>query len=263
MSESEGSERETPLKWIEKTFDVDATARQRNTGFLVSFVGLIISAFFIGLGIMTQNQCPVQPFLPTWMLVNASQAAFMIVAMTCFFRDVVKRATRSMVDEDISGHAFEALAIHFRNSTRTETALFVAFLVLVVFNVIWWLIGCYLTISVVRIVYLDVKEASKADKQQWFCDPVLFTTSFEMIVMAWVILGLCLMYVVSLLVYDETTVRSVKRFFRLEIVYNDEVEYELDRGNPSRFSALRPSRQIQSKAPKGMTSNTLSSRALT
>ena len=68
-----------------------------------------------------------------------------------------------------------------------------------------------------------------------YCDKTLFVLSLEGVFIWWFIIFLTFLYVLSYLIYDETVQmsleRSFKQFFRLGVVYQDQCEYELDKGD--------------------------------
>ena len=85
-----------------------------------------------------------------------------------------------------------------------------------------------------------------------YCDEVIYYLSFEIVTVVWVVSFLIMMWFVANVCYDERFRKSVVDVIRYEIIYSDQLSYELNRARHLRIS--RVARRIKRTAVKAAVS---------
>ena len=126
-----------------------------------------------------------------------------------------------MVDQEVGDTLWTNLKVHLSRSSKFDVALLIIGVLVVTAKILWLILGCSLVIQVLVNYWVwdftyyvydsNESEAVPApDETYLHCDVVIWTFSVHSILVWAVLLFTYSIYILSLLIYDETTQKSIR-----------------------------------------------------
>ena len=136
------------------------------------------------------------------------------------FGSVLTRATRSMVDQEVgSDTVMTNLREHLLRSSKFDVALLIIGLLVVISKILWFVLGASLVFQILINYWVwdftfyvyDTNEVAPTPEESYLhCDVVIWTFSVQTIIVWTVVIFMYSIYILSVLIYDETTQKSIR-----------------------------------------------------
>ena len=135
------------------------------------------------------------------------------------FGSVLTRATRSMVDQEVGDTVLTNLKVHLFRSSKFDVALLILGLLVVISKILWFVLGSSLVFQILINYWVwdftfyvyDTNEVAPTPEESYLhCDVVIWTFSVQTIIVWTVVIFMYSIYILSVLMYDETTQKSIR-----------------------------------------------------
>lgn len=152
-------------------------------------LAMAVMGFYIVLGIISQDKCPLEPWLPIWAMGTGIGFVVAIPILNLSSYNFIGDKTNNGSYEE-NGSRSKRHCSSFKGSILALLGAIVKLALL-----IWWILGSYFVASMYRRV-------SYSSNDEDYCDPVLFIITLEFIVVMWIIYFLALIWSFDLLKED-------------------------------------------------------------